>query len=70
MSKWISVKDELPDRDATIDIWVGGKRVCDCVIDDSDFCEAFLDYDGDCSHPEALDVVTHWMYSPEPPEEE
>ena len=69
MSKWISVEDELPTSQ-DVDVWIDGYRVSDCSFVDGDFEEVVLDHDGDYSHMEKLDGVTHWMYSPEPPEEE
>ena len=70
MSKWISVKDRLPDQQ--VNVLICGKQF-------SDDAEIGWQYGGDfyIDEPviafdgyEKVTGVTHWMPLPEPPEQE
>lgn len=71
MSKWISVKDELPPIDLIVDVYgdnivTVGKYNPKYV---SKYCCGFwdeLNKDMDGNQTD-LDNVTHWRYRPEPP---
>lgn len=73
MSEWISVDEKLPNRDGdgsglgysvVVDLWVDGERLPDCYYNFDD--EQWLDTDIHCEID--LDLVTHWMPLPTPPE--
>ena len=49
------------------DVWISGGRETDVKFTNGAFYEQVLDSDGDISHHEELDSVTHWMPLPEPP---
>lgn len=65
--EWISVEDELPNKDCTVDVWMPEykydyKRVTDVrYVADSEIFH--IDYD-------LIDVtqdVSHWVKRPKPP---
>ena len=71
--EWISVDKELPPEETKMntlwfDVWISGEgRETDVKFTNGAFYEQVLDSDGDISHHEELDSVTHWMPLPEPP---
>lgn len=70
--EWINVEDRLPEEETEIntmyfDAWIADidfnfvGRVTDVKFVKGAFYEQILDGDGDISHQEKLDNVTHWM---------
>ena len=74
MSDWISVEDRLPPEpkgveQIWVDVWAHGERYVDANYRDGKFYNLISDYDGDYSHKEEIEGVTHWSI-PEPPKAE
>ena len=69
MSKWISVKDRLPDEDEKILFLTNnkqyrlGKRMCKYWVCDNDASS-------NSAVAYITSEITHWMSLPEPPKEE
>lgn len=71
---WISVEDRLPEEEKTMnslwfDVWDAGckRREVDIKFANGKFIRQCEDYQGDYSHDEIMENVTHWMELPEPP---
>ncbi len=69
--EWISVEDELPPEEKQMntlyfDVWIDECREVGVKFTKGAFYEQVLDSDGDISHHEELEGVTHWLL-PEPP---
>ena len=74
--KWISVEDRLPEEETEMntlwfDVWIVENESCQyreiaTKSTNGAFYEQVLDSDGDISHHEELENVTHWLL-PEPP---
>lgn len=71
MSEWISVEDELPPEEVKMntlyfDVWRDGFREVGVKFKGGEFYRQCVDYQGDYSHDELIENVTHWL-EPEPP---
>ena len=74
MSKWISVEDELPEEpkkyeQTWVDVWSKDERITDVNFFNGKFWIYHEDCDGDFSHHEEIENVTHWMIEPKPPKQ-
>ena len=68
MTKWIRVKDRLPDNRQDVIVYNECKEVCGAT-----FFAAGPEWDysqGNQFTVSDLDTVTHWMPFPNPPEED
>lgn len=64
--KWHDIKDCTPREEIAgntlyYDVWVNGWRVVDVKFKGGAFFEQITDHDGDYSHDEVVDGVTHWL---------
>ena len=74
MSKWISVKERLPEENTWVDVWAkstivpryNGTRHTDIYYTWNNF---WLGPDDEPSLYSSNFLVTHWMPLPEPPQE-
>jgi len=69
--RWISVKERLPEEPTAYDqmfcdCWADGYRNTDVNFKDGEFHSVMEDYQGDFSHLEKIENVTHWMIVSEP----
>ena len=70
---WTRIKDELPTEpekytQVWFDVWANNERVVDVNFFDGEFHSVIGDYQGDFSHFEVIENITHWL-SPEPPKD-
>lgn len=71
--EWVSIEDKLPEEaekytQVFVDVWSNNNRLVDVNFFDGEFHSMIGDYQGDFSHFEVIDNVTHWL-SPESPKE-
>ena len=69
--RWISVQESLPDEPTAheqmfCDCWADGYRNADVNFEGGEFHSVIEDYQGDFSHLEKIENVTHWMIVSEP----
>jgi len=67
--EWISVKDRLPEEVSDqlyLDVWDGEERLINVEFTGGEFLSPIEDYQGDFSHFESVENVTHWL-DPQPP---
>ena len=69
--KWVSILDSLPPEEKEIntlwfDVWSHGEREVDVKFYEGNFYRQVLDYQGDYSHDEKMNGVTHWLVVEEP----
>lgn len=72
-SEWISVEDRLPEEPSPyavefFDVWVKNYRMPDVSFHEGKFKENIEDHDGDFSHYEEIEGVTHWRNEPQAPQ--
>ena len=81
MNTWISVNERLPEVDPSkkgkyYNVPVSIRVLCVCkqksgkVMVKEGYCEFYSNGRVFWRIPGSIDSVTHWMYLPEPPEEE
>lgn len=74
MSNWIDIKDRLPANSSIgdkryYDIWCSDYgRIADVEFFEDCFQGMILDYQGDYSHNNKIENVTHWMEVPDSPD--
>lgn len=69
--EWINVKNKMPHEpnrfeNDWFDVWHDGERSTDVTYFKGDFHNFIEDHQGDFSHFEKIDGVTHWL-TLEPP---
>ncbi|UVD32316.1 hypothetical protein [Vibrio phage vB_VaM_H2] len=74
MGEWISVKDKLPEHNGAIGCNEGDSVVVDVFADGERWPFCYYSFDDECWYDTdvhcSIDLVTHWMPLPEPPEVE
>ena len=75
VNPWVSVKERLPEERKTVLLWFGGYYTA-AILRDGEWWNCTGWYSGggwsalDKIQDIAASYITHWMYIPEPPEQD